>query len=42
MGGELSWSALPLLFEMVGVEDDEMMIRQLIVLRDELRKESGD
>lgn len=37
MGGVIDWAALPLLCEIYGVEDVEMFISQLALLRDEKR-----
>ena len=33
MGG-LDWEALPVVIAMLGVEDPEILIRQLVVIRD--------
>lgn len=33
MGG-LDWSALPVVLEVLGIDDPEPVIRQLIILRD--------
>jgi hypothetical protein len=33
MGGELDWAALPVLAEMVGIEDIEQLIVQLAAIR---------
>lgn len=34
MGG-LNWSALPVVVEMLGVEDVDRLVRQLVVIRDQ-------
>lgn len=33
MGGALEWDALPTVCELLGVEDPELLIRQLVQLR---------
>jgi hypothetical protein len=34
MGGQVDWTALPILVEMLGVEDPETLIHELTTLRD--------
>ena len=34
MGGELNWSALPIVAEMLGVEDVELLIAELSAIRE--------
>lgn len=34
MGGTIDWAALPLIVEMLGINDMELFIRQLILIRD--------
>ncbi len=36
MGGRLVWSALPLIFDVLEVEDPEAVIRGLLVVRTEM------
>lgn len=37
MGGAIEWAALPLLAEMLGVEDPEAWIHRLAVIREEMK-----
>lgn len=41
MGGTIDWNALPVIVEMLGISDVDLLIHQLIALRDHL-KESSD
>ena len=41
MGGEIKWSALPILCEMFGIEDVELLVRQLNAIRDSQVSKSG-
>lgn len=34
MGGQLDWSALPVVAELLGVADVEILIHQLVAIRD--------
>ena len=34
MQGKIDWQALPLIFELLGIEDAEMVIKQLMLIRD--------
>lgn len=34
MGGEINWTALPVICELLGVTDVEQFITQLVVIRD--------
>lgn len=34
MGGQIDWSALPILIEMLGAEDVEMTIHRLLTIRE--------
>jgi hypothetical protein len=34
MGGTIDWAALPVITEMLGIEDIELFIRQLVLIRD--------
>lgn len=38
MGGALDWAGLPLVAEMLGIEDLEILVAQLAALRDWQRK----
>lgn len=40
MGGQIDWSALPILAEMLGFEDIETLLEQLTALRD--REQDGN
>jgi hypothetical protein len=40
MGGEIEWSALPVVVELLGVADVEVLIAQLVTIRD--HHKSGD
>ena len=37
MAGELNWAALPILCEIHGIEDVELLVRQLLAIRDQQR-----
>lgn len=37
MGGEIDWAALPILAEIHGVIDVEMLVEQLLAIRDHKR-----
>ena len=34
LGGEINWSALPMLVELLDINDADILIRDLIVIRD--------
>ena len=34
LGGEIDWSALPIVVELLGINDADVLIRDLIVIRD--------
>jgi len=34
MGGEMQWTALPFLSDLHGIDDPELLIAQLIAIRD--------
>lgn len=34
MGGQIDWAALPVVFELIGIEDPAPVIHQLVTLRD--------
>ena len=38
MGGQIDWSGLPLVADLLGIEDLEMLITQLATLRDFQRR----
>jgi hypothetical protein len=38
MGGTIDWAGLPLVAEMLGIEDLEILVAQLAALRDWQRK----
>jgi hypothetical protein len=37
MGGAVDFAALPIICEMLGIEDVEMLVQQLIVIRESKR-----
>lgn len=37
MNGDIDWAALPILFEILGIEDPEPVIRGLLTLRAQRR-----
>jgi hypothetical protein len=37
MGGEIEWSAIPMIAEVLGVEDVEMLIRAVVTIRERMR-----
>lgn len=39
MGG-IEWDALPIIIELLGIEDVETLVRQLVAIRDDQRKRS--
>lgn len=39
MGAEVNWSALPTIVEMLGIDDPEQLIRNVILIRDRLNEE---
>jgi len=39
MSGELNWSALPIVSEMLGVTDIDVLVAQLCAIRDHQRKD---
>lgn len=41
MGGQIDWNALPLVAEMIGADDVEQLVRDLVVIRDGLRDGNG-
>ncbi len=41
MGGQIDWSALPRLADMLGFEDIEVLLEQLTALRDRDSKTNG-
>lgn len=41
MGGTIDWAALPVIVEMLGVHDVDLLIRQLIVMRDHLNESTN-
>lgn len=40
MSGELDWNAIPVLCEMYGVEDADVLIVQLLAIRDHVRRKA--
>ena len=42
MAGELQWAALPILFEIHGIEDPERLISQLIAIRNAQASKHGE
>lgn len=38
MGGQIDWAALPVICEMLSVDDPELMITGLVILREAMRK----
>jgi len=38
LGGELDWTALPILVELLAIQDADTLIRDLLVIRDEQAK----
>lgn len=38
MGGEINWAALPLLVEMLGVEDIDVFVDELAAIREHAAK----
>ena len=40
MGGEIVWEALPVVCEILGIDDPERLVRRLIVVRDHQREEA--
>ena len=38
MGGEINWSAIPVLVEILGIDDPEQLIYQLTQIRDRLNE----
>ena len=34
MGGDIDWSALPIVADFIGIEDVEALLMQLVVIRD--------
>jgi hypothetical protein len=41
MGGALDWAALPLLCELHGIDDVDLLIAWLVALRDEMKDADG-
>lgn len=39
MGGEIQWTALPIFVEMFAVEDVDQFIRDLVTIRECMRRE---
>ncbi len=39
MAGSIDWAALPIICELLGVSDPEMLIGQLVLIRDAQTKE---
>jgi hypothetical protein len=42
MGGAIEWGALPVLCEMHGVRDVDLLIAWLVALRDEIKDADGN
>lgn len=38
LGGQIDWQAIPIVFEMLGVDDAERFIRMLFVIRDHMER----
>lgn len=42
MGGQVDWSALPLLCELFGINDVEQFIVEVLVVRDFMTRQHGN
>ena len=42
MEGKIDWAALPLLFELLDIENPELFIDDLMIIRDHMRKENAN
>jgi hypothetical protein len=40
MGGQIEWSALPLLCEVYGIDDPDTHIHALVAIRDHVRRQN--
>jgi len=34
LGGEIDWAGLPVVVEMLGIDDVEMLVKQMLLIRD--------
>lgn len=41
MGGQIDWAGLPLIADLLGFDDLEVLIVQLTCLRDQMRQDDG-
>lgn len=41
MGGQIDWAALPVVAELLGADDVETLVADLIVIRDGMREANG-